>query len=417
MPATPGWIVWCPGCNWNLSAPAAPVPKTRFERAYLRAGDRLGRRVSQTLEAAPSLEPRWTPSKAAAVAIAVCVHALTLAIAALGIGFIVVAGLPGVPFGALFLAVAWLMRPRLGRPPKEDLVSRTQAPTLFGLIDEVAAALSTPAPDLLVVNDHFNAFWNVVGIRFRRVLGLGLPLFDSLAPQERVALIGHELGHGRNGDVRRGHVVQSAVAALNSLYTLLAPGSRVVATRRDPWLAAAEPLANAIMYVLTRPLAGLIVLQANLMWQDSQRAEYLADALAARVAGTEAEIGLTERLLHGRTFEVVARKAMHGLNDATVDVFAEARVAMEGIPAEERERLRRVARLEQTRLDATHPPPSYRLALLERRAPLEPAVVLDAERSAKIDDELAPLRAHLSLRIVDAYRSSLYAGGRRRRRR
>src|SRR4051794_19640043 len=68
LPVAVGWVTWCPGCNWNLAAPAAPVPRTRFERAYLRAGERLGRRLEDKLGAAPDFEPRLTASTAAAFA-------------------------------------------------------------------------------------------------------------------------------------------------------------------------------------------------------------------------------------------------------------------------------------------------------------------------------------------------------------
>ena len=414
LPVAAGWVTWCPGCNWNLSAPAPPVPRTRFERAYLSAGDRLGRRLEDELGAVPELEPRLTPGKAAAFAIAIAVHTFTAGLALSG-AFLLLnfASPPAVVLGLSLLSLAWLMRPRLGRTPSEDLVGREQAPTLFALIEEVAAALSTRPPALVVVNEDYNAFWNVTGIRRKRVLGLGLPLFDPLTPQERVAVIAHELGHGRNGDVTRGLVVGSALGSLSQLYAVMMP-VRVDSAHWDGWIAIAQPITNAVLWVLSRPVWWLLYLEAHLVWRDSQRAEYLADALAAGVAGTGPEISMKERLFDEVTFDVISRQALHRPHGEPIDLFAELRAATAQVPGHERERRRRVARLEHARLNATHPPTGRRIALLQARPQREAAVLLTPQRSAQIDAELAPCRAELSARIIDGRRSALYSGRSRR---
>ena len=69
-----------------------------------------------------------------------------------------------------------------------------------------------------------------------------------------------------------------------------------------------------------------------------------------------------------------------------------------------------MARLENARLGETHPPTGKRITLLESRPRTEPVVTLDAERSAAIDDELAPLRPALERTLVDEYRDSLFHG-------
>jgi Zn-dependent protease with chaperone function len=415
LAATPGWTAWCPACDWNLITTTSEraEPRTRFERAYVRAGSRIGRRLESQLATARDLEPRWTASKVAAISVALLVHLATLVIAVGGLVLVGRLELPATAVGLLLVAIAWLMRPRLGRGPKEDIVVAGETPELHRLVSEVAAALETRPPHVVVVDEEYNASWNTVGIRRTRVLTLGLPLFDCLGPQERVALVSHELGHGRNGDVRRGVIVYSALSSLSALYRLLAPGSRIAAGHVDPWLRIAEPLANALMYLVTRPLAWLLSLEAHLVWQDSQRAEYLADALAARVAGTDAEIALKERLLESRTLAVVARQAVNRPAGESTDLLSDLRRAIENTPDHERERLRRAARREQTRLDATHPPIARRIELLKRRPSATPAVTLSTAASARIDAELGRRRSLIATRIVDAYRSSLYSGARR----
>jgi Peptidase family M48 len=209
LPETPGYPTWCEKCEWNLRVPERPAPRSQLERAYARAGERLGDRLLAELERAPSLEPRLRPATLAAMAIAAVVHLATVGLAALGLWLIVSghANPFAIILGVVAVGAARLMRPRLGKPPNRDLMSRAQAPTLFALIDQVAESLGTRGPDLLIVDESHNAFWTTSGVRRRRVLCLGLALFDPLDPQERVALIAHELAHGRNGDSSRGLLI------------------------------------------------------------------------------------------------------------------------------------------------------------------------------------------------------------------
>jgi hypothetical protein len=139
-----------------------------------------------------------------------------------------------------------------------------------------------------------------------------------------------------------------------------------------------------------------------------QRAEYLADAQAARAAGTAAVIALHERFLLESQFELTVQQAAQA--DDAAAVFARLHEALEAVPERERERRRRVARLEHARLDATHPPTALRIELLEGRPAAEPVVTLNTAWSARIDTELAPLERDLARELLDAHRSALYSG-------
>jgi Zn-dependent protease with chaperone function len=358
------------------------------------------------MAARQTLEPRWTASKVAATFVAAAVHLLTVALL-LGGAALVMTGL-GNPFamlaGAIMMWSAWFMRPRLGSEPDEDVVTRDQAPELHALVDQIAAALGTRTADVLVVDDRFNASWSVFGLRRHRVLGLGLPLVNVLDGHERIALIAHELAHERNGDARRGAVVGSSIVALGELYALIAPGPRL----EDTGMGSLGLVAAGVLWLVSRPVAGLLALQSHLLWLDSRRAEFLADARAAHVAGTEAVVALHEKLLLEPAIDAVVRRLVNHGNDAGIDVFAEARRAMTDVPAHERERRRRVARHEQAQLDATHPPVGQRIAVLEQR-PHEPGeLALGHERETQIETELRACRETLGRRIVEQHRSSLY---------
>jgi Zn-dependent protease with chaperone function len=282
------------------------------------------------------------------------------------------------------------------------VLDRTEAPALHELARAVARALDRPAPDAIVADARWNAAWALAGWRRRRVLVVGIPVLVALEPQERVAMIAHEVGHDRNGDVSRGVFVGSAVNGLDSLSDVLRPP-------RDPRgisLGLFESITGALMWCITRPIDAVLWLEARLLLRDMQRAEYLADAAAARVAGTAAAIALEERLLLYSTFWGAIQQA--ALADDARGALDRVRTALRSVPEREHERRRRVARLEQTRLEDTHPPTGMRIALLEERAALPPAVTLSAFASARIDAELELLAAATGRELVDRYRASLH---------
>ncbi len=404
LPVADGYVTWCHECDWNLNAPE-PIPTPgRLGRIYDAAGRRLGERLAARLLAEERLEPRLTPAKLAAYGVALFVHAFWLG---LGVGGIALVALtfPN-PFliaaGALMAAAAILMRPRFGELPEEGTHHRGEVPTLYALADDVAEALATPRVDVVAVDHSFNASWSIVGIRRKRVLRLGGPLLAGLEPQERVALVAHELAHARNGDSTRGLIVGSAIGALEQLYLLLAPD------QGGEWeFNGIDALANGAMWVLSRPVLGLLLLELHLVLRDSQRAEFLADALAAEVAGTEPTVALSEKTLLEPTFRSVVQHAAHG-DVEPGEVLRDVTRAFTSVPPRERERRRRVARLEAARLFASHPPMAQRIRLLEERAAREPRVVLDAARAAALDRELVPLAHAIGRRLVDEQRDSLY---------
>jgi Zn-dependent protease with chaperone function len=283
-------------------------------------------------------------------------------------------------------------------------VTRAEAPKLYALVDEVARALDTPSIDVLGIDHDWNASWAVLGLPRRRVLTLGLPLWTALEPNERVALLAHELAHERNGDARRGLFVHGAVSALAELYFVLAPG------REDPDepVEFVDAVVGALLWVVSRPLWALLLLEVHLLLRDSQRAEYLADRRAASVAGTDAAVSLAEKMLLAPSLAMVAQRTAHA-GDSAGDLFDELAATIGSVPARERERRRRVARLEAARLDATHPPTAKRIELLESRRREPPRVRLDPVRAQFIDEELRALRPKLQRALVADYLDSIYA--------
>jgi Zn-dependent protease with chaperone function len=377
-----------------------PAPRTRFERLYAAAGRRAGDQLADELLRAGTLEPTLTPSRLAAYAIASLVHLVTLASLGLGLWF-AVSTFPnpgGILIGVLFASPGLLMAPRFGRLPKGAVATRREEmPELHAFCDDIAAALAVKPPHLIVVDDEFNASWSNIGWRRRRVLTLGLPLFTVLEPEERTALVAHELAHAKNGDASRGFVIGGALNALIQVHALLRP-------YRNP--SGADALINWFFALLARPVWWVIHLEFFLLRRDSQRAEYLADALAAEVAGSGAIVSLHEKLLLYPTFWSVVQHAARA--PAEEDMFERMQMVLRSVSARERERRRRVARLEESRLGDSHPPTAKRIRLVEERARREARVTMTSEVTEAIDRELEPLRPRAQEALIDAYRASVY---------
>jgi hypothetical protein len=111
--------------------------------------------------------------------------------------------------------------------PVKDIACRENFPVLHTLVNDVAQELGGQPITHIIVNDDFNAAYGVVGWRRVPVLWIGLPLWMALRPQERLALLGHEIAHGVNRDGTRSFIVRSALSALDEWIGVLGAFGRV----------------------------------------------------------------------------------------------------------------------------------------------------------------------------------------------
>ena len=207
LAVTSGFPVWCAGCGWAAGAAEAP-PRKGFRQAFSqRAVEALYEEISRS----EAHRPGWDLARILSYLVAWCVHAATL-------GLLVVAGvvvwwspsIVSVPLALVLTLVAFYVAPRFGRFPKRASVRyREDAPALFALLDRVTAETGAKPVHAVVVSGAFNAAYGTVGPRRRPFVEIGLPLWDALPPQERIALLCHELAHGVNGDSRHGLVVDT----------------------------------------------------------------------------------------------------------------------------------------------------------------------------------------------------------------
>ncbi|WP_051966702.1 M48 family metallopeptidase [Kitasatospora mediocidica] len=406
----PRFSDWCQSCDWNLGPDKQLSGRAASRRArdLARVEQLYGRLVEQPAGS------RWSVARCAALGLATVVHLATLAVAG-GSLWLLVEGYPLLKVvGALGLGLTYLLRPRLGRWRAESgVVDRERAPQLYALVDRIADELGTRRPDRIKVSTDFQASYVHLGVRRRVQLTLGLPLWTVLTPEERVALLGHELGHGVNGDERRGFWLSLAADTLEAWQRLLVPTSgdlymlrvnqrgraRTVRGARTQKTALDE-FANWLLQVVALPVRGAHRLLHRLTRAGSQRAEYLADELAAGIGSSQAAASMLGKLYLRESVMARLRQQRAGGPsgggargaEAEEGLWTGLRDYLDSIPPSELERRSRLSARTMTSIDASHPPTHLRVRLRAERPEQPAAVVLDAAEWAVIDTELGDLR-------------------------
>ncbi|MET9614691.1 M48 family metallopeptidase [Kitasatospora indigofera] len=414
---------WCPGCEWNLlpvEAPAADLTarqRRAAERQWEAQADRLALarlRAEQVYDAvAAGAGAREDRTWIGAMALAGVVHLVTVGLLAGSVALQFVDSWPLRVVGWLGLALAFLLRPRSGKVPDDSgVLRRTAAPALYALVDRVAAAVGTRPVDVIRVTDEFNASFARVGLRRRSVLTLGLPLWEPLGPGQRLALLGHELGHDVNGDHRSGRWLGSAISTLSEWWHITRPvryddrdGSMTNSVTEIADLG--QRLAGLAMGCVNWLVGRLLGLLERLTTRSCQGAEYRADAIAARLASTpEAEGLLRTLLLAGSASTVQSRlRSLSGVRQSGLSVGAAGfwgafTAELASVPPQETERLLRLSVRELSSVDSTHPPTHLRIRMLGHRPVPAPALVVTPEEAAAIEAELAPLRLRIARELL-----------------
>lgn len=405
VPLDIGFTPWCERCDWNVVREAEkPGHRRLFDRFYAALGRRSATTLWRQLATASNDGRRLTISSLLGGIVAAVVHAVTLlflltALYLLAAGAALIPASVGHPLlilgGLVLLLVTWIFRPRTPRLP-DGVLPRAQFPALYAVADRVAEQLGMRPLDGIFVEHDYNASFYRYGWRRRRMLGLGLPLWLVLEPQERVALIGHELGHDRSGDATRGRFVGGAIETLQSWHDILRP--RRLA--EGEWGLAAIlglPLQLALLALAYIPLWGSYLL-ALLFYRDKQRAEYRADLFGATISGTAAALAMLEKLHFGHVYFNIASGLY--VNPAK-DVFGDLRNAIGQLPPRELERVRRESAKSRRSLDASHPPTVDRVSLLQARRVETAKVVLTASESERIDRELEKVAPDVRRALVE----------------
>ena len=406
---------WCSVCEWNL---------LRFDPVRHRDGlgwAWLDRRLyAMTFAASETryrslrsrpLHRRASPARMATIVATAALLGGVLALAITG-GWLVARHIssPVTVMGALLIAIAVGLGPRFGRlaPMTVDAgrVSSDEAPRLFALIGRVAAAIGAPLPHVVLVGETFDVSVTTVGLRRRRVLRLGAPLWATLGRQERVALLGHELGKFIAGDLRQGLFTRSAEDAIAKVVYLFTPVRGLTEATKSPatgvfMSALADVLVTTIGGTLARLVYLLSLTLARVAGVDSQRAAYFADELAAAAAGTPGAVGLLDHLLLHDSIDTVVCREARARKDAAAWRVAAVTAYENTTPTLPLHR--QLSRRRDTSPLFPAPPLGLRARMLMHR-PARPARVALLESEAEsIDAELASYyeraRTHLAHKV------------------
>ena len=378
LPPGGGYVTWCDACDWNVDPSPRAAPTTRRGR---REQARVRRDLERTLDhftGVSPLSPGDRVAMAIPVLIALVILGATLLVFLLGVAAIVTAPwFLGIPFGGALIALAVVLRPRLGRLPRRGVIlRRADAPELYRLLDEICVAADSKPIDVVIPVGEFNAAAGKVGIRRRRVMWIGIPLWLALDPQPRVAVLGHEIGHFVNNDSRRGLLVGTSIATLTQCADAceLEPSPEY----HGGFITQSVDLVLALFGLALR---AVLRVQLRLTLRSHRVAEHTADELGAQIASTSAAIEALDQLSLEESCMRALGRAMTSTRDAVATWRAE-------LPAREHERLRRLGRMKLACADESHPPTAYRIDALQAVPHETPRVTLDEDRAQRIDMEL-----------------------------
>jgi Zn-dependent protease with chaperone function len=166
-------------------------------------------------------------------------------------------------------AILWAIMPR---PDKFEApgpaLTREKTPKLFAMVDEIAAATKQPLPSEVFLLNEVNAWvtyrGGVMGFGSHRVMGIGLPLLQALSVSELKAVLAHEFGHYVSGDVSIGPWIYKTRAAIG----------RAIQGLNESMLQTVFLWYGNMFLRLTQAV--------------SRRQEYIADEIAAKLAGADA---------------------------------------------------------------------------------------------------------------------------------
>lgn len=399
MPVNPGFVTWCDRCRWNID-PSDDSRKSNvlFEKLNRRFGDKACRHLLDDVKRNPLLKHRVTGSGAAAYAFSAMLLGMICWIGYLAFTYLVYFNTFGdVCIGILLAILFFVLRPRIFRN-KAKWVQRSEYPALFQTVDRMTEALQIPSIDGIVLDYDYNASFGVYGFRRKKILTIGIPLFSTLTAQEKLAIIGHEIGHHANKDISRKLLVSSMLNSLGRLHVEIYP--------KSDYSEFLGPLHYLLSWIRKAGAWAILVVWYALgltLWKDSQRAEYYADYVAASVAGTDAAVSALKKLYYAPTFYKTLERVGH--YNYTKNLFDEYRGRTKYVPEREIERISLLSESASSRLDSTHPPTVYRIDFL-KQIPLKPVEInLSPSELDMLEQEFLRAEGKIEKQLLDLYRA------------
>jgi Zn-dependent protease with chaperone function len=359
--------------------------------------------AASTPRGPPVEDPSSANRRGLATALALPVHVISLAVAFAGVYALAATWYHvGATLVALLcFLLAWELRPRLGRRPK-DVAPRARLAGLYGLVDQISDALGTRRIDGITLSPWFEASTDRAGIHRRAYISLGVPLVTILEPQELVCLIAHEVAHLANRDPRRTLILGTALDTLDTWDTILQS------------FESSEPFADWLWGIVRFVPWHLVDAHRRLLlWlalQDSRRAELLADQLGSEIGGSRGSASVLRKAMLDEEFRRAGMgAALEGDPVSFFDDFrrrAASLVSTGALPEPDA----------STSVDSTHPPTALRISKLEQTL-MDPRVSLSLSRSEEINRSIRPFEEPLAADVIDSFRDRHRRGSDRARRR
>lgn len=194
-------------------------------------------------------------------------------------------------------------------------VSAAEEPVLHNVVEEMAIAAGLIKPRVYILEtDALNAFATGLDVR-HAAIGVTRGLLDTLDREELQAVIGHEMGHIVNLDIR----YATAVGVLVGLIALVSDGAlrllRYSGGRGSSRSGndrsgggALVALMILLLFAVLAPLAARLVQMAV-----SRQREFLADATSVRLTrNAQGMVSALEKLaLHAKPFKGANRATQH----------------------------------------------------------------------------------------------------------
>ncbi|WP_419877101.1 M48 family metallopeptidase [Brevibacillus centrosporus] len=302
----------------------------------------------------------------------------------------------------LILLVAWLSRPRPNRLPKKVMtLNSAQHPNTMKMLETIKEKMGIEKDIHFALSPHYEAYTTEYGWNRRRIVVIGYPLLFAYAPGELTALIAHELAHCCNNDVRRSLLVAHAHRILLNWCDLLDP----IRDDDEYYFSFVTTISRGIMRILFWIPYRLLFILTQLFWNQSQRAEYEADRMAVKLAGTQNLISMLQIAHMGDVVDSLIGR--HAIQKQSMTLGEQLREIFAKLPMKEKARVQKVLERSQGSMDTTHPATHLRIAMVQGKE-VAPAFQISEEEYNRVHQEiLEQVQEKMEHRILDEYRAKI----------
>jgi heat shock protein HtpX len=216
-------------------------------------------------------------------------------------------------------------------------VTRTEAPALFDMVQDLSGRAGLPMPRVYIIpQEQPNAFATGRDPNHAAV-AVTEGIMRTLSQDELRGVIGHELGHVKHRDILIGTIAATIAGAI-SMIANMAQWAMIFGGGRSSDREEGSPFGGLIMIIIA-PIAAMLI-QMGI----SRSREYLADEEGARISGNPLSLANALKKLSMRVEQIPMNAS-----PATAHMFIVSPLTGGGL----------------MNLFSTHPPMEERIARLE----------------------------------------------------